>query len=180
MDRTAALERLKKFEGCVPHMYRCTGGEVTIGIGHALPTASDAAKLMWQIADRAATASEIGTDFEKVRSAELGMLASRYAPLTTCRMADDAIAQLAAADIESFEARLAAALPRWNSYPEPAQQALFDMAFNLGIGGLLKFRRLQRAVDAGDWDTASRECHRMGIAEARNRETAELFLKSKG
>ncbi|MBZ5725330.1 MAG: hypothetical protein LAP87_10060 [Acidobacteriia bacterium] len=29
MDLAAAAARLRKFEGSVPHMYRCTGGEVT-------------------------------------------------------------------------------------------------------------------------------------------------------
>jgi hypothetical protein len=30
MNRTQVIERLNKFEGKVPYMYRCTGGEATI------------------------------------------------------------------------------------------------------------------------------------------------------
>ena len=74
--------------------------------------------------------------------------------------------------------KVAAALPKWNTYAEPAQEALFDMAFNLGLGGLKKFPHMLRAVDAGDWATAAAQCHREGISEERNRATAALFLQA--
>ena len=70
-------------------------------------------------------------------------------------MADADIDALAAADVARFEASLAAELPNWNTYPPTAQAALFDMGFNLGIGGLKKFDHLLAAVDAGQWDVAA-------------------------
>ena len=103
------------------------------------------------------------------------MLASAYAGLTQCRMSDGGIEALVKADVQAFEAQLAATLPNWNSYPEPVQEALFDMAFNLGLGGLKKFPRMLEAVDAGDWNTAAAQSHRQGIGEARNQEIAALF-----
>jgi len=93
-------------------------------------------------------------------------------------MADDAVNDLVESDIERFEAQLAGARPKWGSYPEPVQEALFDMAFNLGLGGLKKFPKMLQAVDAGDWETAAQECHRAGIQAARNEETAALFRQA--
>ena len=48
MNPDSVIARLKQFEGWTNYMYRCTGGEVTIGIGHALLAAANAATLAWQ------------------------------------------------------------------------------------------------------------------------------------
>ena len=58
------------------------------------------------------------------------------------------------------------------------RQALFDMAYNLGVGGLLKFRKLLAACTSGQWEIAATECHRAGIGDERNLETAALFLQA--
>jgi GH24 family phage-related lysozyme (muramidase) len=175
-----AAARLKLFEGVVPYMYRCTGGEVTIGVGHAIPAAADAGKLSWSVGGSRATLERAQSDFAKVVAAPKGLVAGCYESLTQCRMSANDIEALLAADIRLFEAKLNAALPRWPSYPAPAQEALFDMGYNLGVGGLLKFRQLLAAVDAGQWTTAAAECHRRGIGDVRNRETANLFLQAAG
>jgi GH24 family phage-related lysozyme (muramidase) len=175
MDQAPVIARLKKFEGCVSNMYRCTGGEVTIGVGHAIPTSVEASGLTWNIGGAAAAPAQAAADFARVAAAPKGMLASAYAGLTQCRMAQGDIEALVEADVHSFEAQLAATLPKWNSYPEPVQEALFDMAFNLGLGGLKKFPRMLAAIDAGDWNTAAAQSHRQGIGEARNQEIAALF-----
>ena len=155
MDVSFVIPRLESFEGRISHMYKCTGGEVTIGIGHAIATVSDAPALSWTIDGRPATDAEIQADYARVQAAEKGLVAKAYAPLTQCRMADADIDALAAADVARFEASLAAELPNWNTYPPTAQAALFDMGFNLGIGGLKKFTHLLAAVDAGQWDVAA-------------------------
>jgi GH24 family phage-related lysozyme (muramidase) len=175
MDQAAVIARLQKFEGCVSYMYVCTGGEVTIGVGHAIPNSAEASKLTWEIGGAAATPAQASADFERVAAAQKGMLASAYAGLTQCRMSDGGIQALVEADVLAFEARLAATLPNWNSYPGPAQEALFDMVFNLGLGGLKKFPTMLAAIDAGDWNTAAAQSHRQGIGEARNQEIAALF-----
>ena len=180
MDREQVIARLEKFEGRVPHMYRCTGGEVTVGIGHAIPGAAEAAQLQWEIAGQAASASQAQSDFGNVAAAPKGMLAANYAALTQCRLSDEHIRSLVKADVQNFETRLAASFPKWISYPQPVQEALFDMAFNLGIGGLKKFVKLLGAVDAGDWETAAQESQRQGIAQARNNATADLFRQAIG
>lgn len=172
MNRDAVTQRLREFEGSIPYMYRCTGGEVTIGIGHAIHTVEDAGKLTWTGPETAAA------DYANVAAAPMGNVASFYQNLSICRMGDAEIARLCGLDIDRFEAELKNALPKWDTYPEPAQEALFDMGFNLGIAGLLKFKNMLAAIDQGDWPTASAESHRKGIQESRNQEIAELFLKA--
>ncbi len=178
MDPTHVIPRVETFEGRIHHMYRCTGGEVTIGIGHAIPAPADALNLAWSVDGRPATTVEIQAGYARVAAAQIGLVANSYAPLSQCRMADSDIDALIAADVTRFAASLAATLPNWNTYPAPAQEALFDMAFNLGLGGLKKFPSLLAAADAGHWDVAAAQCHRKGIADSRNQATAALFLQA--
>ena len=161
-------------------MYLCTGGDVTVGIGHAILQPADALPLAWGIAGRAATPAEIAADYASVAAAHKGLVAGAYASLTQCRMADADIDALVSADVTRFETSLAAVLPNWNRYPGPAQAALFDMAFNLGIAGLKRFPHMLAAVDAGQWSVAAAQCHRQGISETRNQQTAALFLQAAG
>ena len=170
MDTAGVLARLERFEGRIPHMYRCTGGEVTIGSGHAIMTPADALQLAWETA-----ADQVAAGYAAVAAAPKGLVASHYAALSVCRMNNAAIDQLAVADIARFTAQLRANLPNWDRYPAPAQAALFDMAYNLGIGGLRKFHNMLAAVDAGNWQLAAQESRRNGIGDARNQEIAALF-----
>jgi GH24 family phage-related lysozyme (muramidase) len=173
MDRIAAAGRLKTFEGLTDYLYRCTGGVVTVGVGHAIPDAASALLLPWD-----APAAQVETDFARVAAAAQGLPAARYQGLTRCRLSARSIDALLLADMEQFSAALTARFPAWNGYPEPAQQALFDMAYNLGVGGLLKFQRLLAACASGDWETAATQCHRGGIGDARNQETCALFRQA--
>jgi type VI secretion system secreted protein VgrG len=175
MNRENVIFRLHRSEGLVSHMYRCTGGAVTIGVGHAIPNADAACKLAWQLGDASAPDALVRGDYQRVAWAGQGMLAARYANLSTCRMAAEKIEQLLAADIDSFSAQLTALVEGWVNYPEPAQEALFDMAYNLGVGGLKKFTKLLAACAAGDWAAAAGESRRRGIPDWRNDEAAALF-----
>lgn len=62
-------------------------------------------------------------------------------------------------DNDIYEAKrdLFEALPWAEQLDEVRQRVLIDMTFNLGIGGLLKFKRMLAAVEAGDYATASLE-----------------------
>ena len=120
MTSASVIARLKQFEGYISYMYRCTGGEVTIGAGHAIPAVADAGKLSWSIGGTPATPEQAQSDFAKVAAAPIGWVAGGYETLTQCRMSADDIDALLLADVALFEAKLAAALPGWASYPEPA------------------------------------------------------------
>ncbi len=60
-------------------------------------------------------------------------------------------------DAAACAAALDAVFPVWRSLSEARQAVLLNMAFNLGVQGLLRFTRTLEAVKRGDFETASRE-----------------------
>jgi len=180
MDRKAVAEFLTRFEGNVPHMYRCTGGKVTVGVGRALESANDACQLRWRIAGQPATAADVTQDFTRISTAEMDRRADFYKQFTKCTLEPDDISALLDRDILRFEAELIQKLPNWSTYPDTVQQALFDMGYNLGVGGLIgKFPKMLGAVNRQDWEMAANECRRNGINNDRNAATAVLFRAAK-
>ena len=171
---------LIKYEGRVGYLYRCTGGKVTIGVGHACETPADACKLPFvSEAGTPASSDQINAAFSAVSSATAGETASHYRACSDLNLPETAIDELLDNDIVNFTAELRKRLPKFDSYPDSAQDALFDMAYNLGLGGLLKFHNLLAACDAGDWERAAQESARNGIGVKRNPGTAELFRQAK-
>ena len=57
-------------------------------------------------------------------------------------------------DCARIAAALDEALPDWRSLAEARQAVLLNMAFNLGVRGLLRFVRMLEAVGREDWDAA--------------------------
>jgi GH24 family phage-related lysozyme (muramidase) len=178
MNTESLKARMRAGEGSIAHMYKCTGGKVTIGVGHAIEDAATACTLNWTIDGAPAAADRVRADFAAVAAAATGAIARTYEPLTFCRMSAESIDALLQADIQRFIAGLRQIIPDFDRLPDPAQEALFDMGFNLGIGGLQKFRNLLAAVASRDWQRAAAECHRKGISDARNAETAALFRQA--
>ncbi len=75
---------------------------------------------------------------------------------------DDRISEVEAGKILELDMRscgmaLDRALPDWRALSEPRQAVLLNMAVNLGVRGLLGFRKAVAAIRAGDFETASRE-----------------------
>lgn len=60
-------------------------------------------------------------------------------------------------DIERVRHDLQARLPYWFDLSPNRQRALCNMAFQLGVEGLLAFRRMHAAIKAQDWDLAHQE-----------------------
>jgi lysozyme len=52
---------------------------------------------------------------------------------------------------------LDAMLPWWRTLSEVRQRVLLNMAFNLGVSGLLEFRRMLAGAQRGDYQEAARE-----------------------
>lgn len=81
--------------------------------------------------------------------------------------------------------RTLAALKRWETgksfdeLPEEIQQALLDMAFNLGPGKLkTEFRKLKKTIAAEDWLRTAEESSRRGPQPARNAWTKDMFQRA--
>lgn len=64
---------------------------------------------------------------------------------------------LAKSDIFKVTGGLDVALPWWRTMSEPRQRALANMAFNLGVTGLLGFRKALQALQDGDFNQAASE-----------------------
>jgi lysozyme len=62
---------------------------------------------------------------------------------------------LLANDIEAVRRGLDERLPWWRGLSEVRRKVLIDMAFNLGVEGLMKFRNTLAAVEAGDYARAA-------------------------
>ena len=60
-------------------------------------------------------------------------------------------------DINRTVVDLQAHLPVFATLNDVRQNAIINMAFNLGIGGLLEFHHMIAAMEAGDFDQASAE-----------------------
>ena len=149
------LMQLKKSEGFRPKPYVCPTGHATIGYGHNLEAHPQAIR-QWD-ANLAA----------QVEAAELAgkSLAGKSlvdALNRTGMVWDESYAwHWLANDVRQFAARLELACPQYCGLlargDEVRAEVLVDMAFNMGVGGLLNFRKMLAAIDQGDFGVAADE-----------------------
>jgi len=59
--------------------------------------------------------------------------------------------------LDKIEADLDSRLPWWKAQPEDVKRALLNMAYQLGVNGLLKFKRTLAMLQVGDRAGAARE-----------------------
>ena len=69
----------------------------------------------------------------------------------------DEIAYLLNNDIIDRRESLKTALPYFGALSSARQGVLINMAFNMGVAGLLKFKNMLAAVEAGHWGIAAKE-----------------------
>lgn len=172
--------RLRQHEGVVPHLYLDTLGLVTCGVGHMIsnPDAMANILLVHSSGGEASLADKV-TEWYRVKRLEPARLPAYYAANTTLRMTPEAIAGLQDSDVAAFQQALRSLLSGFDEFPESAQEALLDMAFQLGAKGLIdKFPHLVAAANVHDWQTCAAQCHRAGIQEWRNVATASLFRQA--
>jgi GH24 family phage-related lysozyme (muramidase) len=165
------LPKLREFEGAIPYMYLDTAGNVTVGVGNLVASANAAEQLGFvrrgilsaspPVIAVPATATEIQTDYENVYNQTAGNVAGYYKQFTRLDLPDDVINSLLNSRVAEFQARLIAAFPDFQTYPDQACAGLVDMGFNLGVAGLTsKFPTFCKAVRNRDWVTAAKQCHR--------------------
>lgn len=70
-------------------------------------------------------------------------------------LSDDEINYLLLNDVAKVRAELDAAIPWWKTLDPVRQRCLLNMAFNLGVSGLLGFTNTLAAVKAHDWNRAA-------------------------
>jgi lysozyme len=120
-------EQLILHEGLRLTTYRCTAGKLTIGVGY-------------NIDDRGLE------ELERV----IGH------PFTGTLTREEAVAVLMA-DLATTEQQLAARLPWFSTLDRCRQWVLIDMAFNMGVPGLLKFTRTLASVRQGLYAQAAEQ-----------------------
>jgi GH24 family phage-related lysozyme (muramidase) len=172
--------RLRQHEGVAPHLYLDTLGLVTCGVGHMIPSPDAMAGIdMVRMDGTTATPEEKIAEWHRVKELQAAMLPKYYEERTTLRMTPAAVDALQDADVAGFHSALVHLLPGFVEFPDPAQEALLDMAFQLGASGILsKFPHLALAAKARDWNACAEQCHRTGIQEWRNTATADLFRRA--
>jgi GH24 family phage-related lysozyme (muramidase) len=185
LDTTTYLPQLKIFEGVSSWMYVDTTGNVTVGVGNLLANATAAQLLAFVLRSNPdagpATADDIQQDFDNVRQQTPGRLVSFYEQFTRLNLPDSVIDSLLNSRVVEFTTGIRAVFPDYDSYPAEACAAIFDMAFNLGLGELTSgFPHFCRAVKTRDWATAASQCKRNGIGDSRNNWTeAQLQAAAK-
>ena len=81
----------------------------------------------------------------------------RHVPFPGGRITQDEAMILLNNDIDRFERSVQRNISAYNRVSEPRQHVLVDMAFNLGITGLLGFRNMLQALSNGDYNRTADE-----------------------
>jgi hypothetical protein len=187
MDSTALVAVMapitKRFEGSIPWMYRDStkAGIITCAVGQALETLEDALALPWFTPDggpnysHPSTRGEITFEYKRVGGMTPGMKAGMYHSPGSPELTDGDITRMLEQDLAGFVAELCALFPEYPTWPQPAQLATLDMAYNMGIGELKKFDKWMGGANTMNWWTCCNQCHRNGINIERNGWTFDQF-----
>lgn len=121
-------EMLKQHEGYVDHAYKCPAGYWTIGYGHNLEAHGDVGPRV-------------------IRALNDGEMEIRVSRKLADQLLDETIDQIESAlSSKVFYCAL-------NSDPIP-QGVLINMAFNMGVTGLLSFKNMTAALSQRDFEAA--------------------------
>lgn len=160
-------------EDSIDYMYLDSEDNVTVGIGTLLASADAAAALAFRNreTDKPATDEEIRAEFVLI-DAMVGsgkIAAGYYREFTSLYLPQAEIDRLVVDHMRGDFDALLRVFPYFGNYPESVQIALWDMSYNLGVGGLSgKFPKFCQAIRDEDWEEAATESHREGIADERN------------
>lgn len=122
------IKELKRDEGQRLIAYRDHLGYLTIGVGHLIDPAKGANPAPFGVDLRTGTA---------ITSAQSEMLLYQ--------------------DIKEKEAELDRRLPWWRSLSPMRQRVIMNMAFQLGVSGLLAFKKTLAMVSVGHYQSAAQE-----------------------
>lgn len=138
-----AFAKIATNEGLRLDTYICPAGKATIGYGCNLERggfSDESATILGLAVARAmAEGKTVGPDWKGLS--------------ITTKEADE----LLVVDMLDHWDELLEARPWVADLCEPARLVLLDMAFNLGVSGLLRFRKFWTALAYGEWKTAARE-----------------------
>lgn len=126
MNREQLKKELTDDEGRMLRSYRDHLGYWTIGVGHLLDPA------------RGANPAPFGADLRNGRA-----------------ITPEQCNQLLDLDIDAKTAELDRRAPWWRRLSDNRQRVVLNMAFQLGVSGLLNFRKAVAAMQVGDYKEAA-------------------------
>lgn len=133
------IELLVKHEGEKLQVYNCSAGFATIGVGRNLQTKG--------LTKLECDKLNLGTHEKN----------SVIAKLEVRGITKEESRYLLSNDIDYFTDELSKRLFGFNYLPETAKIVLIDMAFNIGVSGLLKFSKTLLLINSGKFKEASKE-----------------------
>jgi GH24 family phage-related lysozyme (muramidase) len=180
LDQSAAL--LKTFEGCVGWPYLDSKGNVTVGVGFLLATQIEACGYPFRMADETpATAQQIGIRWSLVKAMEPDKLPAHYLFPDTIHLDQADIDSILLEKVTELDRSLSSGFMGWATMPDAAKVALLDMAYNLGLTGVLGgYPMMCAAIRESHWNVAAMECGRNGIPASRNDWCKAQFLSVVG
>ena len=128
IDMGTAVQRLCIHEGIRLSPYKCSEGYLTIGVGRNLIT-------------------------NPITEEEKKVVGDWQHGITK-----NAAFYLLRNDIKRVEQECIQNIPFWKHLDDERQYALLDMAFNLGIKGLLQFKKMLSDIGIGNYRGAAKEC----------------------
>lgn len=128
LDNYIICQRLELHEGLRLQPYRCSKGKLTIGVGRNLE------------------ANPITFEEELVVGDWRHGITKGMAVYLLLR------------DLKKITDKLPKAINFFNRLDDERQYALIDMAYNMGVGGLLKFKKMISFMEKGNFEQAAKEC----------------------
>lgn len=133
------IDQLIRHEGEELQVYECPAGFKTIGVGRNLETKGLTKEESKFLNLRVYSLDEV---IEVLSKRGITKEESRY---------------LLSNDIDYFEEELEKYIPWIQNKPESVKMVLIDMAFNMGVSGLLKFKKTLALIESGQYIAASQE-----------------------
>ena len=179
--RVSYFNELEGLEGLFLDMYLDSESNVTVGLGHLIPSPEEAKKLPFveRGSSKPAHDNHIANAYRKVkRQIDWRGFAHKYVGLTSIQVPRAAVTTLAFDDIDQKLREIRHFFPNFETYPLPAKHALMDMVYNSGIGTVVGKKDFSAAVRIRDWKTAAQKSHRDAASDKRNRLVRDWFLEA--
>ena len=131
VDVKQAYEEISADEGKVLHAYLCSEHHKTVGIGH---------KVLKTDAENSLHIFGISADVSDDQ-----------------RISEDRCYELFQEDVQIAIGGCERIYDNWKDLPQEMQHVLVNMCFQLGQGGLSKFKNFKAAIEGSEWQRASAE-----------------------
>ncbi len=188
--KSRAARMIASHESFIPHMYLDSVSYVTIGYGKMMPDANAAAGL--NLISKNARPNRPATDAEKraewqvmqalsPQGTAINYAAGHYRQYSSLELTRAEGATLLDVEVDNAVAICVANYPGFRRFPEDAQVAMIDMAYNLGNRIHSVFRNFTRAINGTGgprWDVVARESNRPQLSATRNREIYNLYMSA--